>query len=71
MDASGRKRWVLRAILLGVAYFVVGPDEGVNRLCDRNGEARPALRLVLEGELGRIEPARGLLKVFHKAPVRP
>ena len=24
MDASGRKRWVLRAILLGVAYFVVG-----------------------------------------------
>src|SRR5438552_3115713 len=24
MDASGRKRWVSRAILLGVAYFVVG-----------------------------------------------
>ena len=24
MDASGRKRWISRAILLGIAYFVVG-----------------------------------------------
>jgi len=53
------------------AERVVGPNEGVNRLCDRNGEARPALGRVREGEFRRIEPTLGLLKVLHTAPVQP